>query len=131
MDALIGMEGYSIYYHTLPNNEINNWLVEEHKKRFDGEIPDLFTAGGMTAAISIVEALKKAEGHTDADLLIETMEGMEFQTPKGLMKFRKEDHQALQSLYAIKLEKQDGIDYPVPALIRELDLNETEPPIRN
>lgn len=131
MDALIGMEGYSIYYHTLPNNEINNWLVEEHKKRFDGEIPDLFTAGGMTAAISIVEALKKAEGHTDADLLIETMEGMEFQTPKGLMKFRKEDHQALQSLYAIKLEKQDGIDYPVPVLIRELDLNETEPPIRN
>jgi branched-chain amino acid transport system substrate-binding protein len=47
------------------------------------------------------------------------------------MKFREEDHQALQSLYAIKLEKQDGIDYPVPVLIRELDLNETEPPIRN
>jgi branched-chain amino acid transport system substrate-binding protein len=131
MDALIGMEGYSIYYHSLPDNEINDWLVEEHKKRFDGEIPDLFTAGGMTAAIAIVEALKKTEGDTDAQLLIETMEGMEFDSPKGKMKFREEDHQALQSLYSITLENQEGVDHPVPVLIRELDMNETEPPIRN
>jgi branched-chain amino acid transport system substrate-binding protein len=131
MDALIGMEGYSIYYHTLPDNEINDWLVEEHKKRFDGEIPDLFTAGGMTAAIAIVESLKKTEGDTDAQLLIETMEGMEFDSPKGKMKFREEDHQALQSLYSITLENQEGVDHPVPVLIRELDMNETEPPIRN
>ncbi|BBU41164.1 substrate-binding domain-containing protein [Aeribacillus pallidus] len=131
MDALIGMEGYSIYYHTLPDNEINDWLVEEHKKRFDGEIPDLFTAGGMTAAIAIVEALKKTEGDTDAQLLIETMEGMEFDSPKGKMKFREEDHQALQSLYSITLENQEVVDHPVPVLIRELDMNETEPPIRN
>ena len=131
MDALIGMEGYSIYYHTLPDNEINDWLVEEHKKRFDGEIPDLFTAGGMTAAIAIVEALEKTDGDTTAEVLIETMEGMEFQTPSGLMKFREEDHQALQSLYAITLEEQEGVDHPVPVLIRELDLYETEPPIRN
>lgn len=131
MDALIGMEGYSIYYHTLPDNEINDWLVEKHKEKFDGRIPDLFTSGGMTAAIAIVEALKETDGDTDAELLIETMEGMEFDTPKGKMKFREEDHQALQSLYAITLEEQDGVDHPIPVLIRELDLNETEPPIRN
>lgn len=131
MDNLIGMQGYSIYYHSLPDNEINDWLVENHKEKFDGRIPDLFTAGGMTAAIAIVEALKKTEGNTDAQVLIEAMEGMEFDTPKGKMKFREEDHQALQSLYAITLEELDGVDYPVPVLIRELDLNETEPPIRN
>ena len=131
MDALVGMEGYSIYYYTLPDNEVNDWLVEEHKKRFNGEVPDLFTAGGMSAAISIVEALKKTEGNVDADKLIETMEGMEFDTPKGTMKFRADDHQALQSLYAIVLENQDGVDHPIPVLIRELDMFETEPPIRN
>ena len=53
-----------------------------------GEIPDLFTAGGMTAAISIVEALKKTEGDKDVDGLISAMENMEFETPKGTMKFR-------------------------------------------
>ena len=131
MDALVGMSGFSIYYHTLPDNEVNDWLVKEHQARFNGEIPDLFTAGGMAAAIAIVEALKQIEGDTDVETLIETMEGMEFETPKGTMKFRPEDHQALQSLYAITLESQAGVDHPVPVLIRELTKEETEPPIRN
>lgn len=131
MEPLIGMEGFSVYYHTLPDNDINDWLVEEHKKRFDGQVPDLFTPGGMTAAIAIVEALKKSEGNADGNELIKIMEGMSFETPKGTMTFRPEDHQALQTMYSIKLEKQDGIDYPVPVLIRELSPEETEPPILN
>lgn len=131
MDALVGMSGFSIYYYTLPDNEVNDWLVEEHKKKFDGEVPDLFTAGGMSSAIAIVEALKNTEGDTDSEALIEEMEGMEFDSPKGTMKFRAEDHQALQSLYAITLEEEDGVDYPVPVLVRELTMDETEPPIRN
>ncbi|WP_205964022.1 substrate-binding domain-containing protein [Psychrobacillus sp. BL-248-WT-3] len=131
MEPLIGMEGFSVYYHTLPDNEINDWLVEEHKKRFNGDVPDLFTPGGMSAAIAIVEALKKSEGNTDANELIKLMEGMSFETAKGKMTFRAEDHQALQSLYSIKLEKQDGVPYPVPVLIRELSPEETEPPIIN
>ncbi|MGM9923856.1 MAG: substrate-binding domain-containing protein [Bacillus sp. (in: firmicutes)] len=131
MDALIGMSGFSIYYYTLPDNEVNDWLVEEHKARFDGAIPDLFTAGGMASAIAIVEALKKTEGAADAEQLIETMEGMEFETPKGTMQFRPEDHQAMQALYAITLEKQEGVDHPVPVLKREITKEETEPAIHN
>lgn len=131
MNALVGMEGFTVYYHDLPQNDVNKWLVEEHKKRFDGAVPDLFTPGGMSAAIAIVEAIKKTEGNTEAETLIEAMEGMSFETPKGKMTFRPEDHQALQSLYAIRLEKKDGVDYPVPVLIRELTPEETAPPIRN
>jgi branched-chain amino acid transport system substrate-binding protein len=131
MEPLVGMEGFSVYYHELPDNEINDWLVEEHKKKYDGEVPDLFTPGGMSAAISIVEAIKKAEGDLDPDKLIETMEGMSFETPKGKMTFREEDHQALQTLYAIRLEKKEGVPYPVPVLIRELSPEETAPPIMN
>lgn len=130
MNALVGMEGFTVYYHELPDNEINDWLVEEHKKRFN-EPPDLFTSGGMTAAIAIVEALKKTEGDTDANKLIEMMEGMTFDTPKGPMTFREEDHQALQTLYSITLEEREGYDYPVPVLIRELTPEETAPPIMN
>ena len=130
MNPLIGMEGFSVYYHTLPQNDVNKWLVEEHQKRFN-EVPDLFTPGGMTAAISIVEALKKSEGDADAKKLIGIMEGMSFETPKGTMTFREEDHQALQSMYSIRLEKQEGVDYPVPVLIRELSPEETAPPVMN
>ncbi|MGJ7911532.1 substrate-binding domain-containing protein [Neobacillus sp. LXY-1] len=131
MEPLVGMEGFTVYYHDLPKNKINDWLVEQHKKKYNGEVPDLFTPGGMSAAISIVEALKKTNGDTDADKLIETMEGMSFDTPKGKMTYRPEDHQALQPLYAIKLEKKEGVSYPVPVLIRELTPEETAPPIRN
>ncbi|ALC92969.1 ABC transporter permease [Bacillus sp. FJAT-18017] len=130
MEPLVGMEGFTVYYHDLPQNDINKWLVDEHKKKFNGEVPDLFTPGGMSAAIAIVEAIKKTDGNTDTDKLIETMEGMSFESPKGKMTFRKEDHQALQSLYAIKLEKKPGVNYPVPVLIRELSPEETAPPIR-
>jgi len=131
MEALIGMEGFSVYYHTLPDNDVNDWLVEKHKEKYDGEVPDLFTPGGMTAAISIIEALKKSEGNADGNELIGIMEGMSFETPKGTMTFRAEDHQALQTMYSIKLEKLAGFDYPVPVLIRELSPSETEPPIQN
>ncbi|MBM7659838.1 branched-chain amino acid transport system substrate-binding protein [Bacillus mesophilus] len=131
MNALVGMEGFTVYYHTLPQNDINNWLVEEHKKRFNGAVPDLFTPGGMSAALAIVEAIKQTDGNTEADALISAMEGMSFETPKGKMTFRAEDHQALQTLYAVKLQKVDGVDYPVPVLIRELSPEETAPPVRN
>jgi branched-chain amino acid transport system substrate-binding protein len=131
MAPLVGMEGFTVYYYDLPKNKINDWLVSEHKKRFNGDVPDLFTPGGMSAAISIVEALKKTNGDTNADKLIKTMEGMSFDTPKGKMTYRKEDHQALQSLYAIKLENKAGVSYPVPVLERVLTPEETAPPIRN
>lgn len=130
MNPLVGMEGFSVYYHTLPQNDVNKWLVDEHQKRFN-EVPDLFTPGGMSAAIAIVEALKQSDGDADANKLIDVMEGMSFETPKGTMTFREEDHQALQSMYSIRLEQQDGVDYPVPVLIRELSPEETAPPVMN
>lgn len=47
---------------------------------------------GMAAGIAIVEALKKTGGDTDTEKLIAAMEGMNFDTSKGKMTFRKEDH---------------------------------------
>jgi len=131
MWGMEGQEGYCVYYYGLPKNKINDWLVEEHKKRFNGQPPDLFTPGGFAAAAAIVQALTKTAGDTDAEKLIAAMEGMSFETPKGTMTFRKEDHQALQTLYHIKFEKKEGFDYPVPTLIREIKPEETVPPVMN
>ncbi|WP_163505340.1 ABC transporter substrate-binding protein, partial [Escherichia coli] len=66
--------------------------------------PDFFTAGGMSAAIALVEALKKTGGDTATNKLIKTMEGMSFETPKGKMTFRAEDHQAMQSMYHFRIK---------------------------
>ncbi len=130
MAPLVGMEGFTLYYHTLPDNDVNDWLVEKHQEKH-GEAPDLFTPGGMSAALAVIEALKQTEGSTDSAELIETMEGMEFATPKGTMTFRPEDHQALQEMYAVTLVESDEHDYPIPELKKVLTPEETAPPIMN
>jgi branched-chain amino acid transport system substrate-binding protein len=79
-----GMEGALYYYFGIPKNAANEWLVANHYSKFKTP-PDFFTAGGMSAAIAIVEALKKTKGDTSTDKLITTMEGMSFETPKGTM----------------------------------------------
>ncbi|OIQ44006.1 MAG: ABC transporter permease [Roseobacter sp. MedPE-SW] len=124
-----GMEGGTYYYYELPDNDVNDWLVKTHFERFDSP-PDFFTAGGMAAGIAAVEAIRKA-GSTDTEELITAMEGMEWETPKGTMKFRAEDHQALQTMYHFKLTVQDGVEWAVPELVRELSIEEMPIPIRN
>lgn len=126
---LPGMEGATYYYYEIPKNPVNDWLVKEHMERFSSP-PDFFTAGGMAAGIAVVEAIKKA-GSTDTEALISAMEGMEWETPKGTMRFRKEDHQALQAMYHFRTEVQDGKDYGVPVLVREIGIDEMDIPIRN
>lgn len=124
-----GMEGATYYYYEIPQNPVNDWLVKEHEARF-GAPPDFFTAGGMTAGIAAVEAIKKA-GSTDTEELITAMEGMEWETPKGTMMFRAEDHQALQPMYHFKIKVEDGVEWAVPELVRELSIDELPIPIRN
>ena len=52
--TLPGMEGATYYYYDIPKNEVNDWLVAEHQKRFNAP-PDFFTAGGFAAAMAVVD----------------------------------------------------------------------------
>jgi branched-chain amino acid transport system substrate-binding protein len=125
-----GMEGATYYYYDIPKNPANQWLVAEHQKRFNAP-PDFFTAGGMAAAMAIVETLKKTNGVTDTEKLISTMEGMSFDTPKGKMTFRKEDHQAMQSMYHFKIKVDPAFAWGVPELVHEIKPEEMQVPILN
>ncbi len=128
--AFPGMEGATYYYFGIPKNPVNEWLVANHYKLYKTP-PDFFTAGGMSAAIAIVEALKKTGGDTSSDKLIKTMEGMSFETPKGKMTFRKEDHQAMQSMYHFKIKVDPAFAWGVPELVREIKPEEMNVPIKN
>ena len=125
-----GMEGATYYYFGIPKNPVNEWLVANHYKQFK-QPPDFFTAGGMSAAIAIVEALKKTNGDTGTNKLIKTMEGMSFETPKGRMTFRAEDHQAMQSMYHFRIKVDPAFAWGVPELVREIKPEEMNVPIRN
>jgi branched-chain amino acid transport system substrate-binding protein len=125
-----GMEGALYYYFGIPKNPVNEAMVAQHYKQFKTP-PDFFTAGGFSAAMAVVTALKKTNGDTSTNKLIETMEGMSFDTPKGKMTFRKEDHQALQSMYHFKIKSDPAFAWGVPELVREIKAEEMAIPIRN
>jgi branched-chain amino acid transport system substrate-binding protein len=125
-----GMEGATYYYFGIPKNPVNEWLVANHYKQFKTP-PDFFTAGGMSAAIAIVETLKKTNGDTATPKLISTMEGLSFDTPKGKMTFRREDHQAMQSMYHFKIKVDPAFPWGVPELVSEIKPEQMSVPIRN
>ena len=125
-----GMEGATYYYYGIPKNPVNDWLVAQHTKQF-GAPPDFFTAGGMSAGIAIVEALKKTAGDASTARLIPAMEGMSFETPKGRMTFRKEDHQAMQSMYHFRIKVDPALAWGVPELVHEIKPEEMNVPLRN
>ena len=125
-----GMEGATYYYFGIPKNPVNEWLVANHYTKFKSP-PDFFTAGGMAAAIAAVEAIRKVGGDMKTDKLIAAMEGLSFETPKGKMTFRKEDHQAMQSMYHFKIKNDPAFTWGVPELVREIKAEEMQVPIRN
>jgi branched-chain amino acid transport system substrate-binding protein len=124
-----GTEGTIYYYYAFPKNKMNDWLVAEHMKRFKAP-PDMFTAGGFAAASAVVTALSKA-GSGDSEKLVKTMEGMAFDTPKGTMTFRPQDHQALQSMYHFRIKKDQKNDWDLLELVREIPASELPLPVKN
>ena len=125
-----GMEGAAYYYFGMPKNSVNEAMVARHYSQFKSP-PDFFTAGGFSAAMAVVTALKKSNGDASANTLIKTMEGMSFETPKGKMTFRAEDHQAMQSMYHFKIKVDPAFAWGVPELVREIKAEEMQVPIRN
>jgi len=99
------------------------------KKRYDA-VPDYFTIEGFTAAVAAVTGIEKAKS-TQSDALIRAMEGMAFESPRGPMMFRPEDHQAMMPMYDIRLKNVDGLNRAVPELVREIPASEFKIPIRN
>lgn len=130
LKSLVGMEGATYYYYGIPKNPINDWLVAEHQKRY-GQPPDFFTAGGMASGIAIATALARTKGNSDTDALIKAMEGMSFDTPKGKMTFRPEDHQAMQSMYHFRIKNDPSVPWAVQDLVREITPDQMSVPIQN
>ncbi|QQN69852.1 substrate-binding domain-containing protein [Comamonas testosteroni] len=127
---LPGMEGATYYYFGIPKNPVNEALVSMSYKQFKAP-PDFFTAGGFSAAMAVVTALKKTGGDTETNTLIKALEGMSFDTPKGVMTFRKEDHQAMQSMYHFRIKNDPAMAWGVPELVREIKPEEMNVPVRN
>jgi branched-chain amino acid transport system substrate-binding protein len=97
-------------------------------KRYGIEIA---TGGNILPAMAAYKNFPGMEGATYYYFVIKTMEGMSFDTPKGTMTFRKEDHQAMQSMYHFKIKVDPAFAWGVPELVREIKPSEMNVPINN
>jgi len=120
----IGSTGSILYHYSAPDNEVNDWLIEETQARY-GVYPDLFDGDGANAAIMLVEGLKVTEGDASAAALIAAWEGMEFEGPKGTVLIRAEDHVAIQDMYVMKLL---NVDDPEAMFFEFITTTRPEPP---
>ena len=123
----VGSVGVSVYHYSLFNNPINNWLVDQHKAKYNSP-PDLFTESGFIQAQMLVKAITSNGGDTNADGLIKVLEGMQFDGPKGQYTIRASDHALLQPMALVKLVNTKDADFKFFQLIKLFKPEETAPP---
>jgi len=126
-ESQIGNVGLIVYHYTLPDNEINDWLTEQHIERYS-DVPDLFTECGFATAQAIVNGVELAEGSTFTEDLIPALEGLSWEGPKGTYTLRAEDHQATLPMYVVRLDTLDSEEQAFYELVAEVSAEEPAPP---
>lgn len=91
----------------------------------NGAEPDLFSVDGFVAAQMIVQAVR--EGGDDVEAMIDALEGWSFESVKGEVTVREEDHALIQPMYQVSLVEGDaGWE---PELIETVDAETVAPPV--
>lgn len=105
--------------------------TDDEKKLLDGlaeegEEADLFSPDGYVAAQMLVHALEEGDG--DVDAMIDALEGWSFESIKGELAVREEDHALIQPMYQVKLVHKD--DTWAPALVETIPADAVAPPVK-
>jgi branched-chain amino acid transport system substrate-binding protein len=92
------------YNHPSPTNKA---FVEAYNAEFKRN-PDMFSVGGYDGMHVIYEALKKTNGNTDAQALINAAKGLKWESPRGPMSIDPETRDVVETVYIRKVEKVNG-----------------------
>ncbi len=106
--TIIGGQGLCVYGYKLPNNTVNDWMVEQHITRnvmpnyknwgLTYRVPELFTASSFGSAQFLVNVTDTVTD-MNIDHMIAHLEGLNITTPKGPTYMRPNDHQGLAEMY--------------------------------
>jgi branched-chain amino acid transport system substrate-binding protein len=108
--------GFHWYYGAYPDNQVAKQVVESFRAKGWGRHPDGFVGMGHTTIMAIAAAMKAGAGES-AKELVPALAGLKFDSVKGPITLRKEDHQALCDVnYALigPAKNEDGwevVDY--------------------
>lgn len=100
---------YDVFYY--PNTPEHKAYVEDLKKKTGKEHPSSWPITGYIGMLFLAEGIKKA-GKTDADAVIQALEGLTVNTPIGQQTIRASDHQANRGQVWGPMGKSDIPKYP-------------------
>ncbi len=114
--TLVGGTGLCVYGYELPDNDVNDWMVAEHKTRnikpngafgLNYKVPELFTASGFGTAQFIVDVTSEVKDLDVGDMINHLESNLTITTPKGPTRLRPEDHQGLSEMYIAEIWQDD------------------------
>jgi branched-chain amino acid transport system substrate-binding protein len=95
------------FYTPLLDNPTNQRFVKEFREKFTGKMPDGFACQGYDTAEVIVRALKAVNGNTqDKAKLVEVIEKLEFDSPRGRFRFDPKTHNVIQPYIYVREVKE-------------------------
>jgi branched-chain amino acid transport system substrate-binding protein len=110
-DSMLGVVTAGIYS-ALHNSPTNKDYVAAFKKA-NGFRPNFISLGGYDGMHLMYEALKKTQGKTDGDALVNAMKGTKWESPRGPISIDPETRDIVQNIYIGKVEKVQGELYSV------------------
>ena len=110
-DVALGIITVS-YYDYNHDSPLNREFVKAYNDEFHRN-PDILSIGGYDGMHLIYEALKKTDGKTDGDSLIEAIKGIAFESPRGPISIDPQTRDIIQNIYIRKVEKKNGELYNV------------------
>lgn len=111
------------YFGGAAGTEVETAMIEHLEEA--GAEPDLFSVDGFVAAQMIVQAVR--EGGDDVEAMIDALEGWTFESVKGEVTVREEDHALIQPMFQVSLVEGDaGWE---PELVETIDAETVAPPV--
>jgi branched-chain amino acid transport system substrate-binding protein len=97
------------FHYTLERDDpLNTEFVKAYRDANGGRSPDLFSIGGYDGMHLIYEALKKTNGDSAGDALVEAAKGMSWTSPRGPMSIDPETRDTIQTIYIREVQEVDG-----------------------
>jgi branched-chain amino acid transport system substrate-binding protein len=107
-DAMIGTVTAG-FYSPDHSTSINQGYLAAFRKANPQMAPNFISVSAYDGMHLIYEALKKTEGKTDGDSLIEAMKGMSWESPRGPMTIDPRTRDVMHNIYIRRVEKVSGI----------------------
>lgn len=99
--------GHHWYFGAYPDNPVAQDVFQQYVEQTGDKFPDGFVGMGYTAIAAVAAAAAKSNDLSTA-ALIGALEGLSFDSVKGKLTIRAEDHQAITDVNYVKLSPEDS-----------------------